>query len=378
MNRLVIFAYFEKTGELKESTKYLLRQLSDIANRIIIVVNGGLSSLSREEMGAFSGEVITRDNIGYDAGGYAEVILDYLSESEMCKYDEVVLCNDTFWGPFLPLTDIFNDMNNKKIDFWGFHLYPNDVFPFIPSYFLVFRDRIINNKYLYTFFNEIRPYLCTTDVVDIYACFETYLYDYLIQRKMTPGYYSDIGKTSFYDSPFWAIKMGLPILKKKFFSDEYFERKQFDSLLGVLKELKYPYDIIIDEVKDFLFQKGVACQNGKKAEEPTVINLQTPQISRKEILDFLKLNKRVYIYGEGIFGRRIWFLYRRYMMDFQGFIVSDNKPTKTNTIFEYKVLNLSSIPKGSAIIIGIDEKNTKEVLGSLSDHNCLLLYKNLE
>ncbi len=378
MRRITVFAFFDSSGQLKNSTSYLLKSLCDISERVIIVVNGALSKQVKLDLGRFSNEIITRENKGFDAGAYAHVITEYLKKDELKEYDEVILCNDTFWGPFVPFPEMFEHMRRKKdSDFWGLHLYSNEVFPFIPSYFLVFSKRIVNDGALEKFFSQIKEYLVSKEVSDIYACFETYIYSFLNNQGYVSSVYADTQNISFYYSPYWAIKYGLPIMKKKTADHGFYDEQQFTSALNLIKkECDYPIDIILKE--SGRSEGDVAACDTHTKNIPPKIALQTPTISANKLIDFIDSNDgKVAIYGEGIFGKRIWFLYRGKIKHFQGFIVSDDRIPKTRSVFGYEVKNLKDLKRDAAIIIALDKDNTLEVLPHLRDYNVLLLHTDI-
>ena len=48
----------------------------------------------------YTNEIIIRENSGFNAGAYADVIVKVLDD-EIRDWDELVLCNDIFFGPWL-------------------------------------------------------------------------------------------------------------------------------------------------------------------------------------------------------------------------------------------------------------------------------------
>lgn len=114
MRRLGIFSFFDKDGIVDTYIEYLLMDLMLVIDKLIVVVNGKLCSAGREKFEKYAANVILRPNKGFDAGAYSEIIVNVLGEEEIKKWDEIVLCNDTFYGPFVSFCDIFNEMSKKK------------------------------------------------------------------------------------------------------------------------------------------------------------------------------------------------------------------------------------------------------------------------
>ena len=152
MKRLLIFSFYDKDGIVDQYILFLLRGLKQVVNELIVVINGMLKDEEEKKIVTLTNHILKRKNVGYDAGAYADVILNFLGKEELKKWDELVLCNDTFYGPFVPFEYIFNKMNLGKVDFWGLNYVENNITNHIQSYFLVFKKRIIESGLLFDYF----------------------------------------------------------------------------------------------------------------------------------------------------------------------------------------------------------------------------------
>lgn len=65
-------------------------------------------------------------------------------------------------------------------------------------------------------------------------------------------------------------------------------------------------------------------------------------------------------------GRKIWFLFKEKFADFKGFIVFDNQHMFSTQIHNYSIVNLKYIKDTDAIIVALNQANTKEVENKLS------------
>ena len=111
----------------------------------------------RQRLEQIADEVMVRENIGYDVTAYREGILKPGFE-KLSQYDEVVICNDTMYGPLYPFSEMFETMAARDLDFWGitnFHEVPFDpfgtiVYGYIPthiqSFFMVFRQSLVKSR----------------------------------------------------------------------------------------------------------------------------------------------------------------------------------------------------------------------------------------
>lgn len=107
MKRLGIFVFYDKDGIVDNYIDYLLEDLSKSLSDLIIVVNGILNDNGKKIFLRYTDRIVIRKNIGFDAGAYVDILLNYIGQENLKKWDELILCNDTFYGPFIPFSDIF-------------------------------------------------------------------------------------------------------------------------------------------------------------------------------------------------------------------------------------------------------------------------------
>ena len=138
MERLGIVSFYDGEGVVDGSVEYYIKSLCDVVSEIIVVVNGNISNIGQIQLDHIADECIIRQNTGFDAGAYKEVLCRQNFVQKMKEYDEIVLCNDTCFGPFKSFSGIFAEMEHKKVDFWGLDFVENKVADYLQSYFLVF------------------------------------------------------------------------------------------------------------------------------------------------------------------------------------------------------------------------------------------------
>lgn len=157
MKRLGIFVLYDSQNIIDRYVLYWMEELQKVLDRMIIVYNGALYEAERNKLLKYSPEVLERENLGYDAGAYKDVVCNYLKWEEIGKYDEMVLCNDTCYGPFIPLKQVFAKMEEFQLDFWGItkHYEDGRVPEHIQSYFLVVRERLLHSDDFIGFWEEM-------------------------------------------------------------------------------------------------------------------------------------------------------------------------------------------------------------------------------
>ncbi len=90
----------------------------------------------------------------YDFGSYKRG-RQYAKEKGMLdSTTELILCNDSCYGPVYPLENMFNEMGDRKCDFWGC-LSSEDFTPHLQSFFCVFKAQVFKAKVFDDFFNGI-------------------------------------------------------------------------------------------------------------------------------------------------------------------------------------------------------------------------------
>lgn len=239
MKRLGIYAFYDKDGFVDEYVYYYLTALSKLCSKIIFVVNGLISEENKLRLQDLNIDVLVRENTGFDAFAYKFALDKY--QSELNSYDEIVLSNNSFFGPVYPLEDMFNEMEGRtnsdgnKLDFWGISIHPqipgrihatqefDYINEHIQTFFLVFTKRIVESSYFENFWNSLNP---ATSFLEAVCTFELKLTSYFSQAGFTYDsyidhkYFGDVNGTILY--PFDSVKYyRCPIVKRKIFSEDY-------------------------------------------------------------------------------------------------------------------------------------------------------------
>lgn len=183
MKRLGIFFFYDKDGIVDNYIDYFLKELKFNLSELCIVVNGFLNDEGKRKFENFADKLIMRKNKGLDAWAYKEAIENY-GYDNLKEYDEVVLCNFTFFGPFYPFSEMFSIMDKKLCDWWGHFKWPiydeKGVYQHIPSSFVAYRKSLLGSL-------AFREYWQNLAEINSYA--DSCL---LHEQKQTP-YYDSLG-----------------------------------------------------------------------------------------------------------------------------------------------------------------------------------------
>ncbi len=115
--RLLIYVVYDRRGEVGDFVVYALERMREFCDTIVVVSNGPLTAGGRERLEALGDLVLERPNEGYDIWGYKHG-LDAMQD-RLGEFDELLLVNDTWFGPIRPFAPLFERMNGHPLHFWG-------------------------------------------------------------------------------------------------------------------------------------------------------------------------------------------------------------------------------------------------------------------
>ena len=157
-NRLGIFAIYDQDGIADDYVFFMIDDLKKNLTHLVVVCNGTMTDESVRNLKNHADAVLIRENLGYDWGAYKHALSDFIGMENIKKYDELVLMNDSCYGPLHSLSDVFANMEIKDLDFWGIteHMpIPHQNIPYhIQSYFIVVRKRLLQSSDFTEFWSD--------------------------------------------------------------------------------------------------------------------------------------------------------------------------------------------------------------------------------
>jgi rhamnosyltransferase len=163
IRRAVIFAQYDIDDIVDAYVMYYLRTLKNVCNHLVFVTTSALPEDEVSKVKDICDNVVLRENVGYDFMSYT-VGLQYLKNGE---YDEVVLCNDSVYGPLFPLGETFTKMQTQDCDFWGITENYHPTYH-IQSYFLVFRKNVLESQCFKKFWEGVSIKEKKSDIIEEY------------------------------------------------------------------------------------------------------------------------------------------------------------------------------------------------------------------
>lgn len=164
MSRLGIFQMSDKDGIVERYITYLLADLRENLDRLVVIVNGTLQEDEAKKLAPYADHVFYRENVGFDAYAFRQAILELIGLDEIRQYDELLLCNDTFYGPFYPFKITFDEMDKSPVDFWGLTKHAAAALPgsgnkemqeHIQSFFVVYRKPVLLSESFELFWRNV-------------------------------------------------------------------------------------------------------------------------------------------------------------------------------------------------------------------------------
>lgn len=371
IRRIALYCFYSSSGNAFKETLRQLEELKKCVDYLIVIVNGKINQL---EYLTPANEIIIRENSGMDAGAYKTVISKEPYKALIRTYDELVLCNNTFFGPFCGFQKIFDDMEQKDIDFWGINKFNNRIMTHLQSFFLVYKKNILNDNGFYNFFEKNIDEK-TNRFSSVCYWFENALFEYLIENNYSYGSYIDDLKYNIYEFPDKCIEKGLPILKKKVFLNAKNKDRVFLALEIIKKKYGYCIEEILNEIEteynicfDINIKESVDVKYCIDAKEYAISVLGI-----NDIINICKNLKNIYIYGVGNYAYYIYYKIKD-NINIKGFIVSDDTQTNDKIFIDKPIVILNEVndKKNSNVIIGFGKKNSEIVNGKLYEFNYVI------
>ena len=352
---LAIMSLYDTDGIVDDYLMFFLSSLRAVTDRLIVAVNGKLTEEGKERLLAVSDEVYRRPNTGFDFGAYKDVLENYLKPGELEQYQELILCNDTCYGPFVPFKEIFARMEESDVEFWSINYVEDPLLPHFQSYFMVFSGRAVH---LLADFLESE--VDSGIVNPIQACgYEHGLSETILSSGIRTDYYTSKGKghhnLDIFGAPDYAIELlDFPLLKRRAFSNELSVKDNCRRALHMVAQWgNYPVAYILENVyriyhRDF----------SEALQKPCITEMnffERNYTSREDVITFCRKHRKVYLYGNGYMSVLFMARFRRYMNAFGGYVVSDEYYAETQGQ-KGQVYRLSQTGSEAPLIVAMTEK----------------------
>ncbi len=187
--RLAVYVTYDPHNIIDDYIGCFLHELKRCVDSIHVVCNMSRIEEGIENLTEYADQIYYRENMGLDAGAWKDAIMDRIGWEKILAFDELVLVNDSFYGPFSDFTEIFGKMSERDIDFWGLMKRGAGKYgktgsdpEHILSFFYCFRTRILHSPAFREYWERLPYFNGYTDAV---KRFERKLTAYFAEKGFT-------------------------------------------------------------------------------------------------------------------------------------------------------------------------------------------------
>lgn len=244
-------------GILTKSDKFLLSKLKGVITKLYIGINSNMYNVNNITiLSEYTDEIYFLHDHLKEQEKY-QFLLSQIKKANRMKCYEIILFDNSYFGPFYDLNKIFDEMSTKKCDFWSLLAYRKPMNnssekKMYLSNFLAIRNTLFNDIAFIEFFKNNKRNI--SDFYDFFSkrgfIHESYIQEKDILDKPLPQNF-DIERYMNYEL---ISKLKYPFLKKSCFipKDDDFSYNVGESLNRTLKyineNLLYDVDIIWEEI----------------------------------------------------------------------------------------------------------------------------------
>ncbi len=276
--RVIVFASFIADGIIPAHLVYFLSKLKKISDAIIFIADNPILPSEAKKLAHSVNHISFTRHEEYDFGSYKRGI-DYVKEHlGLENIEELVLCNDSCFGPIFPFEEMFDTMAQKELDFWGITKSP-EIYPHLQSYFLVFNNKVITHKAFNDYFNAVQKEESRSRVILKYELLladklsaEGFKYDAFIANPSKElyenGTFKHLNITTY---PAYMMRQKSPLVKLKHFYDPMLNYDGTEKSCLMFKEINPAAYRIVEE---YLEEKLLAQKNPQQSKSKKVPELE--------------------------------------------------------------------------------------------------------
>lgn len=167
--RLTIFAHYDKDNVIDDYVLYYLKSLKEVSEKIVFSSDCILDDEEKAKLNGICDYIICENHNEYDFGSWKRGF--ELVKNTMANFDELIFANDSCYGPFFSLTQVFDEMKSRNCDFWGITENQYGIKKaqrHIQSYFMVFKKEIFKSCEFINFMHSITALPTKNDVIENY------------------------------------------------------------------------------------------------------------------------------------------------------------------------------------------------------------------
>ena len=251
MKRLAIFAFYNGKGLINDYVVTYLKYLKELSDSIIFVADNEPNVKELSKIYPLVSHIESYHHGEYDFGSYK---IGFRYAKEHClldDVDEIILCNDSCFCVD-SLKPAFDKMSTKPCDFWSMTA-SNEYEPHLQSFFLVVKKKLFNSEVFSNYLDNVKHLDSFLEIVNTYE----------IPLKMTfekegfksASYIKAPKKNNPTFFPIKCIKVKMPLIKRKIFTESYACK---ESLLEVILYLKIKHNAKYKDILNYFNVNSLA------------------------------------------------------------------------------------------------------------------------
>ncbi len=266
LKRIAIFASYNVKGCISDYVVYYLRELKKVVDVIIFVADNQINPEEIEKIKDFVAVASFKKHNCYDFGSYKKGYELAKKENLLNLAEELILCNDSCYGPIFPFSEVFNTMEKEDVDFWGMAR-SLQVKEHLQSYFILFKKKVFISQTFMDFINSVvhqnnqYEYVLKYEV-NLAAVLQKAGFKYSsyldVKGKNYPEALQRIGWENPTTYPLTLHKLRIPLIKKKAFLAD-FSSKLHESIMEEHKTIECVnselYDYICRNIKEQYYEQ---------------------------------------------------------------------------------------------------------------------------
>jgi hypothetical protein len=164
-DKLCLMAHFDPQGRIEPYVLNYVKALAEEGFDVVLVSTSAvLDESDIKNALTYCRGIIQRKNIGLDFASW-KTAFDFIPD--VWKYDRILLANDSVFGPFVPLRDIFRKFEESSAQVCGL-TDCHQIDYHLQSYFLFFKKEIFNNPTFVNFWENMRIKYVKMEIVREY------------------------------------------------------------------------------------------------------------------------------------------------------------------------------------------------------------------
>ena len=270
MKRICLFAGYDKNNIIHDYVVYYLKELSSVSD-VYYMADNHLNKKEKDKILEYTKGVYGYHHGKYDFGSWQQLI-DIVGFDNILEYDELILTNDSIFGPMYPIKKLFEEIEKDKTwDICGLnHNILTDygkIDAYLNSYFLILKKNAFNSNIFKNIISSLKD--LKNNKIDYSKKYEfpfaKYFYDSGYKVK---SYMGEMGCYNEWYKPSKINKNRLfPFIKKKIFihssfncSDKNMQKLYKQSKAYYYKKYvennSFTYDVNL--IKNFLKKNNIS------------------------------------------------------------------------------------------------------------------------